>query len=411
MSVTVASIVTPLDTYIGDSSTDRISSAERIAAITEATAWLQQETGNDHMIKTYTLPYFDNVHVYKVTTAIASLLEGADLRRGEDDQSYSFSHKSSRELAEEIGQSATESSWAIERRDSNWFLVVNHQSKYSPQSIASFDSLTIDGGTWTADTTNSDATNVTADEVEFKQGGGCINFDVDVSQSGNNRATIYNDDLDEKDLTDYVDLAAWVFWVYLPDVTNFSSITFYWGSSDSAYWSATVTTDINSNSWVAGWNRVKVSWADATMTSTPDETAIDYIRVDFNYTGSQVDDTDFRIDDLTIVRPENLTFHYTSWYVGTNSGGTSLLAFTATTDIPYFSGQYDQYKFLVAHKAAAILLRSMHLTQEADREEIEAIKQLNTIKKIIPSSVTKEVKSFKVQGINFRRSRRRARRY
>lgn len=409
MAVTVASVITNFDTYIGDTSNDRISAAERLQYINEATVWLQEELGNDHMVKTYALNYYDNVHVYKITSAVASLLEGADLRRGEEDQLESMTHKSARELAEEIAQESQESSWAIERRDGNWFLVVNHNSKYSPELIASFDNLTADGGDpgWQADTTNSDATNVTADSIEFKTGSGCINFDADVSQSGNNRATIYNDEFTSKDLTDYLDLAAFVFWVYVPDVTNFSSVTLYWGSSASAYWSATVTTDINSNAFVNGWNRVAVQWSAATMTSTPDVTAIDYIRIDFNYGAGQGDDTDFRIDDLTIVRPEVLTFFYTSWYVGTNNSGTALTAFTATTDVPFYSGQYDQYKYAVAHKAASLAFYgALRNREEAAVQEVEAIRALNRQKKLIPSAVTKEVKSFKVRGVSFARGNR-----
>lgn len=406
MAVTVANLITNLDTYIGDASTDRISQAERFQLLTEATTWLQEELGNDHMVKTYSLSYYDNVHYYKITAAVASLLEGADLRRKEEDHTYSFAHKSSRELAEEIGMQHTESSWAIERRDSNWYLAVNHQSKYIPTLVASFDSLTADGGTWAADTTNSDATNVTADTNELKTGSASINFDVDVSQSANNRATISNSSLNSKDLSDFEDLGAWVFWIYVPDATEFTGVTLYWGSDSSNYWSATVTTDVNGASWADGWNRVAILWNNATKTSSPDVDAIDYIRIDFNYGAGQGDDTDFRIDDLTIVRPETLTFFYTSWYVGTNTGGTDISAFSATNDVPFFSGQYDQYKYAVAHKAASLaFFGPLRNREDGSSQEVEAIKALNRARKIIPASVTKEVKSFKVQGINFRRRR------
>lgn len=410
MSVTVSSIITNFDTYIGDTSNDRISAAERLQLITEATVWLQEELGNDHLVKTYSLSYYDNVHTYKITSAVASFLEGADLRAGEEDQQYSFTHKSSRELAEEIGQESSESSWAVERRDANWYLIVNHQSKYQPSVIASFDTATADGGTtgWQADTTNSDATNVTADSVEYKQGGGCINFDVDVSQSGNNRATIYNDELTSQDLSDFEDLGAFVFWIYIPDVTYFSSVTLYWGNSSTSYWSATASSDVNGAAWANGWNRVAILWNAATATSSPSASAIDYVRIDFNYTGSQTDDTDFRIDDLTLVRAETLTFYYTSWYVGTDTtGATNRTAFTATADIPFFSGQYDQYKYAVAHKAASIAFYGpLRNKDEAATHEVEAIRALNRQKKLVPTSVTKEIKSFKVRGINFARGRR-----
>lgn len=404
MAVTVTNLITNLDTYIGDTSTDRISTAERYQFLTEGTVWLQEELGNDHMIKTYTLPYFDSVYYYEVTTALASMLEGADLRREEQYQYQSFAHKSSRELAEEIGQKATESSWAIERKDNDAYLVINHKSRFNAQNISSMDSITADGGTWAVDSTNSDATNLTVDTVEYKEGSASFNFDVDVSQSGNNRATIQNSTLTSLDLSSYEDLASWLLRVYIPDVTYVSSYTLYWGSSTSDYWSTTVTTDINGNALADEWNRLKFTWSSATQTGTPDVEAIDFIRIDVNYTGSQTDDTDFRLDDLKLVRPENLTFHYTSWYVGTNSGGTNLVAYTAGTDVPFFSGQYDQYKFAVAHMAASkALYGPLQIPQLGQIHEVEAIKALNRVRKLIPASVTKETKSMKVLGVNFRR--------
>lgn len=404
MALTVAPLVSNFDTYIGDTSTDRISAAERYQFLTEATVWLQEETGNDHMVKTYKLPYYDNVHYYKVTSAIASLMEGADLRRDESDQYETMAHKSARELAEEIGQKNPESSWSVERRDSDWYLVVNHQSKYQPDLVASFDSITADGGTWAADAVNSDATNVTADIYEYKQGSASLNFDILVAQSANNRATISNTAVNSMDLTQYNNLAAWVFWVYIPDVTYTTSVSLYWGSSSTAYWSASATTDINGNPFVAGWNRIGILWSSATMTSTPNVAAITYIRFDVNFGASQSNATDYRIDDLTIVRPENLTFLYTSWYVGTTSAGTPITAFTTTTDVPYFSGQYDQYKYAVTHRAASLAFYGpLRDSAEGQLHEVEAIKALNRQKKLIPSSVTKEVKSFKVRGINFNR--------
>jgi len=279
-------------------------------------------------------------------------------------------------------------------------------SKYHALIVESGDDLTANA-TWQVDSTNSDATNLTLDEVEFLYGNGSFNFDADVSQSGNNRATIYADDYEEMDLTDYLDLASWIFEVYIPDVTNFTSVTLYWGSSSTSYWSASATTDINGSAWAAGWNTVKINWADATATSSPDETAIDYIRLDYNYGAGQGDDTDFRLDHLRLARPEKLKFYYTSWSVGetSTSDSTKVYAFAATTNVPFFSGQYDQYKY--AHKAASRAFFKMGLRDDAISEEVEAIKALNRAKKGIPSSRTPEVKSFKVGGINFRRRTRR----
>jgi hypothetical protein len=407
MSVTIADHNTLFNTFVGDSSTDRISAAERLQYHTESILWLQEELGNEHQQVSSIINYIDTIHYYKIGTSLPDVINGVDLRRDETDQTYPFAFKSGRELAAEIATGATESSFGIERRDKTAYLVINHDSKYSASEVTALDSLTADGGTWEADTTNSDATNLTLDTVEYKQGTGSLNFDVDVSQSGNHRATIFNDGLDEQDLSDYEDIASFVFWVYITSVTNFSSVTFYWGSSDSAYWSATATTDTDGAAFVAGWNRVKINWADATATGTPDSSAIDYIRFDFNYTGSYLDQVAFRIDDLKIAQPEKLRFIYTSSYIGTDTSGTNISSFTATTDIPFFSGQYDGYKFACSHYAAALALDDLRLEKKADREFSKAISSLGRQRKLIPASKQVETKSFRPMGISFNKRRRR----
>lgn len=408
MALTEATIETLLNKEIADSSTDRVSAADRLNAITEAVVWLKESLGNDHEINTYTLNYFDTINEYKATTAIADLMEASDLRRASADHIKSPSYKSPRDLAEQIGQQASEFSYTIERRNGNSYIVINHDSKFPTRLVDSFDAITSDG-TWTADTTNSDALNITQDTVEFVTGTGSLNFDVDVSQSGNNRSTIYKTLDTAQDLSDVEDLGSWLLRAYIPDVTYVTSYTLYWGTSDSAYWSKTSTTDYGGTALANGWNRLKFDWASSTMTGTPDSSDINYLRIDVNYSASQTDDTDFRYDELTVCRPEPLTLYYTSQNVGTNSSGTALTTFTATTDIPYFSGQYDNYKFPVAHKAAALLYRSnLRLHDEADRQEIEAEKALKRISQMIPASRQPQAKSFKVNGINFnRRTRRR----
>ena len=75
--------------------------------------------------------------------------------------------------------------------------------------------------------------------------------------------------------------------------------------------------------------------------------------------------------------------------------------FGATTDIPYFSGQYDQYLYAVAHKAAAIAFKALRLYNEADKEESEALQEMNRIRKVVPHSRPSEMKNFKVRGISF----------
>lgn len=391
-----------MNTYIGDASTDRISAAERLQYITEATIWLQTQLDNDHSIRTYSVSYFDTINYYKINSAISDVLESNALRRATSERDVDLTRKDARQIAIDISTYQEESGYALERRDGNLYMAINHFSKYTALQVSSFDSLTADGGTWTADTTTSDATNLTVDTVDGSNNTpGCLSFDISVAQSGNNRATIYNSGLNSEDLTDEKDLTTWFLDVKFPDVTYVTSVTLYWGSDASNYWSVTATTGYDGTAFIADWNTLKFAWLGATKTGTPDITAVDYLRIDVNYGASQSDATSFKIDRLRLVRPEIMTLHYTSWNVGTTSGGSQVKAFTATSDIPYFSGQYDQYLYAVAHKAASLAFKALRLSAESSSEETEGLKEMNLVRKVIPKSRPNEMKNFKIRGIRF----------
>ena len=413
MATTLAAVQTAFNTFIGDTSTDRISAAERLIFFTEAVNWLQTELDNDHSIRTYSVNFFDTLFSYKLNSAVTDIFESNALRRATTESNIDMTRKDSRQVLTDISNEAQESTYALERRDGNLFLVVNHDSKYGALVVDSFDSLTANGGTWAADGTDSDAENVAIDTVDGSNNTtGCLSFDVDVSNSANNRATIYNDDLTDEDLTDDKDLSSWIIDMKFPIVTYLSSVTFYWGSSSSNYYSVTETTNYDGSAFTADFlNTLKFAWSGATVTGTPDDTLINYIRIDVNYTASQADATSYKLDNLRLVRPEKLTFHYTSWSVGdtSTSDATKLKVFTATTNVPYYSGQYDGYDYPVAHKAASLAFRSLRLYAEADREESEALKEMNRIRKVIPKSRPAELKNFKVRGLSWGRNRNRLR--
>jgi len=397
MATTLATIESRTNQAIRDTTTNSISAADRLRAYSISVQDLMSEWGFGLTQKKYTLPYFDTVNTYNITSATTKFLEPIDIRK--DDQTEPFHRKSAREVNIEI-DSPEEPSFAVERLDNRIDLLISYTSKYSATTLHNCDSLTANG-TWSADTTNSDATNLTLDTVEYKQGSGCLNFDADVSQSANNRSTISNSDMDEIDLTDDENLSSLLARIYVLDVTNFTSITAYWGSSSTAYWSASVTTDILGAAWVDGWNRIKINWADASKTGSPDVSAINYLRFDYNYAAEQADTTDFRLDEVLMVRPENLYLHYNSWQIGTTTAGVGLTEFAATSDIPFYSGMYDFFDNYVSMKSAAILFRQMGLTQDAnDMETLSAIEKKKLIK-IFPPVRLEVAKSFKVKGLNF----------
>lgn len=401
MATTVSNIINKVNDIILDDSENSVSNTQRIRKISEATQVLFDELYFDFMNRTYSFNYFDGINYYDVTSDIPDVSDLSDLRRKKDDHTIPFSKKTPREIATEIALGNEDPCLALERKNQKNFLVISYSSPYPATVLHDCD--TYDGnGTWTADSTTSDATNVTTDDNEYEVGSGSVNFDIDVSQSANNRATIYVSDMSSVDLSNDEDLSSLIFRVYLPDVTYITSITAYWGSSSTAYWSAAATTDAYGASLANGWNRVKVDWADTTTVGSPDSSAVDYIRFDINYSASQGDDTDLRIDDITMVRPEKLTLHYRTWYIGKNSGGSFLHEYTASTDIPFYSGIYDFIDNFVAHQASSYILSDLGEKTKSVDEATQATLALRRIKKNFPSMALETVKSFKPMGIRWK---------
>jgi len=406
MATTISGIETQVKRLIRDTSNNSVTEADRFDAITEAVRQLHTEFGFDYTNKTYNLDYFDTLNYYNIATDISDFLEPVDLRsRDKEDNISTFTRKSPRELNREIN-SPEGDSYAIETKNQKQYLVISHNSKFAKTQLHQCDSLTANG-TWqlgeSSAANTSDSTNLTLDEVEFKQGTGALNFDIDATQDAANAAIISNEDMTAVDLTKHEDLSSLLAWVYIPDVTNFTSVTAYWGSSASAYWYAAVTTDAFGAAFVAGWNRIKVNWADTTKTGSPTVSATNYLRFDFNYGAGQGDDTDFRLDDIIMVRPEKLEFHYQTWDIGvvSTSDSTGVQDFTVGTNVPFYSGTYDYFDVYVAHRAAAKLFREVGLHDDADRHEVIAREEMEKLKDKFPTSQHKQTKSFKVGGLNW----------
>ncbi len=121
---------------------------------------------------------------------------------------------------------------------------------------------------WTAGGT---ASNVGVDTTYNVAGGGDITFDVTAGTG-----YIFATALPTVDLTDNLGIAYQFYWAYFPSVPTL--VEFRWGSSASDYYYASSTTQADGTAFVAGWNRIGVAWASATLVGAPVITAYDAIR-------------------------------------------------------------------------------------------------------------------------------------
>lgn len=286
----------------------------------------------DFAIRQYSFNFFENVLEYSLDGNAADFKNYYDLRRGEDDHDEFIYLEDPEQIRLHWARGDHRSMAAIDHREGKTYLLINHESKYSSLTVDNLDSLTTDG-TWAADTTNSDATNVTSDDETYKKGTASLNFDLNVSQSGNSYAIIQNSTMTAQDWSDYEDTGFLRVWVFIPDNTYISQFTARWGSDTSNYWQQTVTTDHNGDSFPNNdWCLLSFEWSGSTEISSPDSENIDFIYLRMSYDSSQSNDTDFRYDYITMEKPEKLYFNYYSQYLVKNSSGTYIEEFSANTD-------------------------------------------------------------------------------
>lgn len=355
MATTIANILTAGDYFRRSTETNELTSAKALEAAALAIEDIHNQALFRFTQRVQRFDFLDGQSDYVISdnaTNFEASIRAPDFRAVKDvrlsvEHDDDFDFVTPNEFALTYGKGGTEKVYCVEQREGAQVMRINQADIGS--STAVHTAVDHDAnGTWTADTTNSDTTNVGTDSVKYIEGGGSVKFDADVSQSGNNKVTVYNSDMTAVDLSAYRQTGIIRFWVYLPDITDdtsmyVSSIEFRWGSSDSAYWSLTRARPANAPLFQDRWNLMEFAWADATETGTVDETAIDYLLVTINYAAGQADAVGFRINDFKIYNPKEMKLVYFSNYtVKTTSTGIWKPRATATSDELLAPDQYKQ---------------------------------------------------------------------
>jgi hypothetical protein len=194
-------------------------------------------------------------------------------------------------------------------------------------TISTLDALDAGGGEWEA---FGDAENVVADADNYVAGAGSIKFDI--SSAGGTTAGIKNTDLDEFDFSDYVDNNRSVFvWVYINSTTNLTNFILRIGSSDSAYYSITITTNHEAQAFVAGWNLLRFDFTNKVATGSPDTEVGTYVALYMTKAGAKTDDG-YRFDNLVMRGGVIHDLYYYSKYGWQTNTGTYIENSTADTD-------------------------------------------------------------------------------
>jgi hypothetical protein len=192
----------------------------------------------------------------------------------------------------------------------------------------------------------------------------------------------------------------------IPDITDITSVSFKFGTNlTSAYKLGVVTSDINGNPLANGLNVLRFDWAALSTVGTVDASNVTEWQILINHDTDKVAVEKFKLSDLRITRPMFLTFKYLFYRVGKTSAGTDIIEFTADTDVPFFVERYPQYRFAVAHKAAAVMYRMLQLPDDSRAEAREASNALDRYRKNFSGERDMPSSQFKVAGISFRNRR------
>ena len=192
---------------------------------------------------------------------------------------------------------------------------------------ASFDSLTIDGGTWA--TFSAGSNNVVADTENYIEGSGSIKFDL---VSGTTTGGLVNTDLDDIDLTDYLNNGSVFVWAYVASTTNLTNFIIRIGSSASDYYTQTVTTTNEGAAFVAGWNLLRFDFVSMTETGTVDDDNADYLALYMTKTSGK-NDSGYRFDGLSLHTGEYHDVLYYSKYPWVSNAGAYKENSTTSTDL------------------------------------------------------------------------------
>lgn len=160
-------------------------------------------------------------------------------------------------------------------------------------------------GTWAAGGT---ASNLSANNTNYVQGAGSLQFDVTTGAG-----YLENSTMTSINLSNVVNQSSLFVWVYVSTGSNLTSVNLRWGSSSSNYYSSTVTTNQQGVAFQNGWNLCQFIWSAASTVGTPNSSAITYARITLTMTGGT--NTACKLNGLDSILGTILSYEYYSKYL------------------------------------------------------------------------------------------------
>jgi len=379
----------------------------RVLGINTIIQFLQSECNWDTTKRLITFDYLKDESDYSVEDDLSiSDLKDIKTIRDPNNAYERFDNCDENLIDEYVRENRVVNAFSVEERDNKNILRMIYRNGNTKTTISTLDDTDSGGGTWSSDTTDSDATTLSNDTDRKKEGSGSLAFNIDVSQSANDKAMIYNDDLTDLDLSDYENIGYFRAWLDLQQMTSaqlgyITNVELRIGSDSSNYWAMTTTAPITYGSFQKGWNKLSWQWKNATETGTPDSSAIDYVALIINYSSSMTDVSNIRFDDLVAILPREMEMVYFSDYMVMSSAGVWQLEFTTsavdtTEELLLPTRHRDAFLSLVAE----YLFRQMkeNSDQSYVYEQLRGNKGYKAMKADIGNEIIKDVPSILINS-------------
>lgn len=236
-------------------------------------------------------------------------------------------------------------------------------------------------GSWVA---QSDASGLVVDTNQYKEGGASLAFNM--TQTVANRGSLYNASFNFDFRNFHQFMAMFKMWVFMAG-TNFTTIDLNFFSSVSDYYKITASVQSDGTPFLAGqWNLLKWAFSDAITVGSPNDSAINAIRIDFNEGVGFGSVMNMRVDDLYAVLPDSLDLIYTTNIKGTDSSGLiDKIKLDDPSDIPAFGAFAPDLVDAIAMRGALMLTPQLRKNPEFYNLYIQEVKDmLGTYGKIWP---------------------------
>ena len=150
-----------------------------------------------------------------------------------------------------------------------------------------------------------DGINLALNTEDFQLGSSSVGFDIDVSASVDDEATlIYSPGSGGVDLSAVSGTGNLELWINIPDVQYVDDVFIRIGSDSSNFYWLSFTTDYMGYDLCNGSNLLSFPWDSWNVVGTPDDSALDYALIAVRYSASAEDMTGCYVDGIQWVNEE-----------------------------------------------------------------------------------------------------------